>query len=104
MSNWTSVKDKLPEVKDWNYNTEETENFIVVVYWFGYDDMLDEPIDDCFVATAEYSYVQRTWKILFADSSVVTNGLLTASDINHHGYWVSHWMPMPKPPKEEVND
>ena len=100
MSKWTSVNERLPEPEDWNSRMKTEEDFNVVAHELSYDCLSGEPEDYKYVTTAKYDYIQRTWTILDSDFPITTNALLKEVDINHMGYWISHWMPLPEPPKE----
>lgn len=93
MSEWISVKDRLPERK--NY----WERYIVVVL-SSFSSWHEESYDKEIVTTADYDSEQKIWHIDWGDSKKQLNALIDIEDIQPEADFVTHWMPLPKPPKE----
>ena len=80
MAEWISVKDRLPE---------EAGTYIVHIR----QDKVDY-IRDVFAAS--YSAEQKVWVIgETAEDSLFLNAITQS----HKHIYVSHWMPLPEPPK-----
>lgn len=92
---WISVKDRLPNAK------ERWERVLVNVcrsHWptSSYD-IVDSPYDEEFVMYAMYDGQQKIWHL---DCDEQLNALLDIEDAPLNGDYVTHWMPLPKPPEE----
>lgn len=95
---WISVKDRLPKP------TEQWPHCIVLVnvaHWpTSTYDICDSPYDEEFVVTAIYNSKQKIWHINGWDEQI--NALLPIIDDEPvNGSCVTHWMPLPEPPKGE---
>lgn len=93
---WVSVKDGgLPK------RSERWERYIVAVLRSHYPtssyDPCDSPYDEEFVATALYDSEQKIWHL---DYDRQLNALIDIEDATLNGDFVTHWMPLPEPPKE----
>lgn len=90
---WISVKDRLPPVNN---------RYIIVVirsHWPTSDyDICDSPYDEEFVTTAFYDSHQKIWHL---DCDEYLNALITDEEAPVNGDFVSHWMPLPEPQKED---
>ena len=96
VAQWISVKDRLPKP------TEQWSHCIVLVnvaHWpTSTYDICDSPYDEEFVVTAMYNSKQKIWHINGWDEQI--NALLPIIDDEPvNGSCVTHWMPLPKPPK-----
>ena len=80
MAEWISVKDRLPE---------KAGTYIVYIQQDNVNYIKD-------VFAASYSAEQKIWAI--GDEEPL---LLNAITQSHKHIYVSHWMPLPKPPKGE---
>lgn len=95
---WISVKDGLPEAKEY------WERVLVNVsrsHWptSSYD-FIDSPYSEEFVVSAMYDGSQKIWHL---DCDEQLNALLEIDDSPINGDFVTHWMPLPEPPKEGTN-
>ena len=95
MADWICVKDRLPKrQKRW-------ESYIVVVNRSHYPtssyDPCDAPYDEEIVTTAKYDSEQKIWHL---DWDEALNALMDIDDAPLNGDFVTHWMPLPEPPKE----
>lgn len=93
---WVSVEERLPE------NSERWETYIVTVnrsHWptSSYDPC-DAPYDEELVVSAQYDSKQKIWHLPWDEQ---LNALIQADDAPINGDFVTHWMPMPAPPKKE---
>lgn len=78
MSNWISVKDKLPECSaQWNRYIVYAEEFVM---------------------TATYDGEQKIWHL---DCDEQLNALIDIEDAPLNGDYVIYWMPLPEPPEED---
>lgn len=93
MREWISVKDRLPD------RSEQWDRYIVVILRSHYPtssyDLCDSPYDEEFVTTAVYDSVQKIWHL---DCDEELNAIIEDAPLN--GDFVTHWMPLPEPPKE----
>lgn len=88
MNNWISVKEKLPDDSDiWESCVVYVDNSCSYSYYVP------------FVTFAKYDSKQKIWHIELSDMCL--NALLKQEDISYDGFYVTHWMPMPEPPKGE---
>ncbi len=92
---WISVNDRLPDVREY------WERVLVNVcrsHWptSSYD-IIDSPYSEEFVMSAMYDSVQKIWHL---DCHEQLNALIKSEDAPLDGDYVTHWMPMPEPPKE----
>ena len=97
MSEWISVKDKLPEKHEcWHrYNiTVMRSHYPTSSY-----DLCDEPYEEKIVTTAAYDSNQKIWHL---DWDEQLNALIDIDDAPLNGDFVTHWMPLPEPPKEDA--
>ena len=99
---WISTEDRLPE------DSECWGTYIVTVnrsHWptssYG---ICDAPYDEQLVASAQYDSKQKIWHLPLDEQ---LNALIQADDAPLNGDFVTHWMPLPEPPKkgkEELKD
>lgn len=96
MSEWISVKEQLP-IQKGGY-----EKYIVAVmrsHWpTSTYDCCEAPYDEEFVATAFYDSNQKIWHL---DYDEYLNALFDIESAPLNGDFVTHWMPLPDPPKED---
>ena len=87
MSEWISVKDRLPRL----------DTVVLICYQSGYD------------GSAIYAFGGLVddgdgwlWGISHAGMGIYANDDAVASDVEaDDDYQVTHWMPLPEPPKEK---
>lgn len=95
---WISVEDDLPKRSEYNF-----EEYIVTVcrsHWpTSSFDPVDAPYSEEYTTAARYDYDQKVWHL--ERGEVVLNALLKPEDAPLNGEIVTHWMPLPEPPKEE---
>lgn len=102
---WISVKDRLPDrekdLKPWGkYNV-----VVLRSHWpTSTYDIYDSPYDETFVTTASYDGAQKIWHLNWGDWNEQLNALINIEDSPLNGDYVTHWMPLPEPPKENDND
>ena len=96
---WNSVKDRLP---DREKVLEPSKKYNVVVlrsHWpTSTYDICDSPYDETFVTTASYDGAQKIWHLDWGEQ---LNALIDIEDSPLNGDYVTHWTPLPEPPKEE---
>lgn len=93
---WISVKDRLPENCDGRVQC-------VVCVLCSYRDAFGEPCDEKVVIQANYDCNQKIWNLDFEEWKEQLNALIDIDDAPEEGDYITHWMPLPEPPKEEVN-
>lgn len=92
---WISVKDRLPENCDGRVQC-------VVCVLCSYRDAFGEPCDEKVVIQANYDCNQKIWNLDFEEWKEQLNALIDIDDAPEEGDYITHWMPLPEPPKEEV--
>ena len=95
---WVSVNYELPKREK---DSEHWKRYNVVVlrsHWptSSYDSC-DAPYDEEIVTTAMYDSEQKIWHL---DWGTSLNALIDIEDSPLNGDYVTHWMPLPEPPKE----
>ena len=89
---WISVEDNgLPEP-----GKDKWEEYNVCVMRLRFD-CYDEYYES-FVTYARYDEDQKLWHL---DGDEVLNAMISSDDCPRYGGCVTHYMPMPKPPKED---
>lgn len=95
MSEWISVRERLPE------SSERWEHFNVTVMRSHFPtssyDLCDAPYDEVFVTTADYDSKQKIWHLPWDEQ---LNALIDIDDAPLNGDFVTHWMPLPEPPED----
>ena len=96
---WIPVTERLPGREE---KSEPWKKYNVVVlrsHWptSSYD-MCDAPYDEKIVTTASYDSEQKIWHL---DWGAQLNALIDIEDSPLNGDYVTHWMPLPEPPKGE---
>lgn len=98
MNGWVSVENgNLPPATENNW-----ERYIVCVtrsHWprSSYD-FCDAPYSEEYVTTAAFDDQQKIWHL---DGDMQLNALIRFESAPINGDYVTHWMPLPKPPKED---
>lgn len=96
---WISTEDRLPE------DSECWGTYIVTVNRSRWPtssyDICDAPYDEQLVASAQYDSKQKIWHLPWDEQ---LNALIQADDAPLNGDFVTHWMSLPKPPKEGLKD
>lgn len=96
MADWISVEDRLPK------KSQKWEHYIVTVLRSHYPtssySLCDSPYDEEFVTTAQYDSEQKIWHLSWDEQ---LNALIGIDDSPLNGDFVTHWMPLPEPPKED---
>lgn len=95
---WIPVTERLPGREG---KLEPWKHYNVVVlrsHWptSSYD-LCDAPYDEKIVTTASYDSEQKIWHL---DWGTSLNALIDIKDSPLNGDYVTHWMPLPEPPKE----
>ena len=95
VSGWINVKNRLPDKsKTW-------EKYIVTVIRSHFPtstyDTCDSPYDEEIVTTAMYDGEQKLWHL---DWDEVLNAMMNIDDSPLNGDYITHWQPLPEPPKE----
>ncbi|MEG2621440.1 MAG: DUF551 domain-containing protein [Clostridia bacterium] len=100
MSEWVSVKDKLPGRNGKGDNfAEYIVNVVDSHYPTSTYDSCDAPYSREYATSALYDYEQKIWHLQRGEMSL--NALVQIEDSPLNGLFISHWMPIPEPPKED---
>ena len=84
MSDWISVKDKLPE------KSETWKEYLIAVF---------PPYSDrCLVTTAMYDSRQKIWHLSLLGEEQTINAIIPPFDVDFGEATITHWMPLPKSP------
>ena len=99
VQDWISVTEQLPgrekELEPWKtYNVVVLRSHCPTSSY----DLCDAPYDEEIVTTASYDSEQKIWHL---DWGAQLNALIDIEDSPLNGDYVTHWMPMPQPPKGE---
>lgn len=88
---WIPVSERLPE------SDEVWQKYIVVYSYrtFAWDG------EDTVVTVADYNSEQKIWSL---DNGEVINALIPPENIQPKASYITHWMPLPKLPKEGRNE
>ena len=84
MSDWISVKDKLPE------KSETWKEYLIAVF--------PPYIDRCLVTTAMYDSRQKIWHLSLLGEEQTINAIIPPFDVDFGEATITHWMPLPKSP------
>lgn len=87
---WIPCSERLPE-------SDEVWQKYIVVYCCNYLDIWDDMKAMTFVMVADYNSEQKVWKL---DSDEVVNALILPENIQLHAGYITHWQPLPEPPKK----
>lgn len=91
---WIPCSERPPE----NHDIWEQYNVLLCNYrpaWYGDDEYIVEKL----VLPAEYNQEQKVWRV--SGSGEIINALI--EEKSPWRSYISHWMPLPEPPKEEKN-
>ena len=102
MAEWISVKDKLPE--DNRLPDDRVGSFEWYIVAVRRPDILSDSGYKMVSATALYDYIQKMWTIDWGEFKEKLNALINIEDASPDRNFVTHWMSMPEPPKEENDD
>lgn len=72
----------------------------IVVYRYRYRDTWDDMGENEVVTVADYCHEQKVWSM---DGGEVINALIDIEDVQPWASYITHWMPLPEPPKEGGN-
>ena len=101
MVEWISVKDKLPE--DNRLPDDRVSSFEWYIVAVRRPDILSDSGYKMVSATALYDYTQKMWTIDWGEFKEKLNALINIEDASPDRNFVTHWMSMPEPPKENGN-
>lgn len=93
---WISVRDRLPERDGESIYVE-----CIVTIWHYGTDIFGESYERCCTTIAQFDTTQKIWSIGIDDISMHLNALIGLDDLSSDSSYISHWMPLPEPPKEE---
>lgn len=94
--NWISTKDRLPERDGESIYVE-----CIVTIWHYGTDIFGGPYERCCTTIAQFDTTQKIWSIGIDDISMHLNALIGLDDLSSDSSYISHWMPLPEPLKEE---
>lgn len=89
---WIPCSERLPE-------SDEVWQKYIVVYCYNYRDIWDDINVMSFVTVADYNSEQKIWSL---SSGEVVNALIIWESTPLLAGCVTHWMPLPEPPEEEL--
>lgn len=92
---WISVKDRLPERDGESIYVE-----CIVTIWHYGTDIFGDPYERCCTTIAQFDTTQKIWSIGIDDVSMHLNALIGLDDLSSDSSYISHWLPLPEPPKE----
>lgn len=91
-SRWIPCSERLPE-------SDEVWQKYIVVYRYRYRDIWDDMGENTVVTVADYCHEQKVWSM---DGGAVINALIDSEDVQPWASYITHWMPLPEPPEEEL--
>lgn len=96
---WIPVTERLPGREEKSQPWEKYNVVVLRSHWptSSYD-LCDAPYDEEIVTTAIYDSEQKIWHL---DWGAQLNALIDIEDSPLNGDYVTHWMPLPNPPKGE---
>ena len=93
---WISIRDRLPEREGESIYVE-----CIVTIWHYGTDIWGESYERCRTTIAQFDTTQKIWSIGIDDISMHLNALIGPDDLSSDSSYISHWMELPAPPKEE---
>ena len=96
---WIPVTERLPGREGKSQPWKKYNVVVLRSHWptSSYD-LCDAPYDEEIVTTASYDSEQKIWHL---DWGAQLNALIDIEDSPLNGDYVTHWMPLPAPPKGE---
>ena len=94
---WISIKNRLPERDGESIYVE-----CIVTIWHYGTDIFGESYERCCTTIAQFDTTQKIWSIGIDDISMHLNALIGLDDLSSDSSYISHWMPLPEPPKEDA--
>ena len=96
---WIPVTERLPMKGEDGRRDSDWVHCIVSVIWT-YGSNFADAETHVFSAPALFDVDQKIWHVGSTDESSFSVNALIPREISDGSYFVTHWMPYPKPPKE----
>lgn len=97
---WIPVTERLPMKGEDGRRDSDWVHCIVSVIWT-YGSNFSDAETHAFSAPALFDVDQKIWHVGSTDESSFSVNALIPREISDGSYFVTHWMPYPKLPKEE---
>lgn len=97
---WIPVEEQLPKKGEDGRRDSDWVHCIVSVIWT-YGSNFADAETHVFSAPALFDVDQKIWHVGSTDESSFSVNALIPQEDSDGGYFVTHWMPYPKLPKEE---
>ena len=90
---WIPCSERLPE-------SDEVWGKYIVVYRYSCPSIWDDISENVSVTVADYCHEQKVWSMAGGE---VINALIDSENVHPFASCITHWMPLPEPPKEDKN-
>lgn len=90
---WIPCSERLPD-------SDEVWGKYIVVYRYSCPSIWDDISENVSVTVADYCHEQKVWSM---DGGEVINALIDSENVQPFASRITHWMPLPEPPKEDKN-
>lgn len=87
---WIPCSERLPE-------SDEVWGKYIVVYRYSCPSIWDDISENVSVTVADYCHEQKVWSMAGGE---VINALIDSENVHPFASCITHWMPLPEPPKE----
>ena len=88
---WIPCSERLPD-------SDEVWGKYIVVYRYSCPSIWDDISENVSVTVADYCHEQKVWSMAGGE---VINALIDSENVHPFASCITHWMPLPEPPRKE---